>query len=161
MKRKLIYSMAVFVLMITACTEDFNSDIYDVQNQFKATSITVRARGTAGSEQLRLTVGGSTVTTWNLTTSMQNYTASTNATGSVRVEFINDDGTNRDVQVDYAQYNGTTYQAENQATNTAVWQNSSCGGSNSEWMHCGGYIQFPDISAGGGGGGSEVWLEAE
>ena len=35
-----------------------------------------------------------------------------------------------------------TRQAENQTYNTAVWQNNSCGGSNSEWMHCGGAIGF-------------------
>jgi hypothetical protein len=58
------------------------------------------------------------------------------------VEFINDDGTVRDVQVDYIQVEGTTSQAENQAVNTGVWQNSSCGGQNSEWLHCGGYIEF-------------------
>ena len=104
-------------------------------------SITVRARGTSGSEQIRLTVGGSTVQTWTLTTSMSNYTASTANAGAINVEFIND-GTNRDVQVDYIQVAGTTRQAEQQATNTGVWQNSKCGGSNSEWLHCNGYIAF-------------------
>jgi hypothetical protein len=73
---------------------------------------------------------------------MNNYTATTSLSGNIRVEFINDDGTVRDVQVDYIQVEGTTSQAENQAVNTGVWQNSSCGGQNSEWLHCGGYIEF-------------------
>jgi endo-1,4-beta-xylanase len=105
-------------------------------------SITVRARGTNGSEQIRLSVGGTAVQTWTLGTSMNNYNATTSLSGNIRVEFINDDGTVRDVQVDYIQVEGTTSQAENQAVNTGVWQNSSCGGQNSEWLHCGGYIEF-------------------
>jgi mannan endo-1,4-beta-mannosidase len=104
-------------------------------------NITVRARGTNGSEQIRLTVSGSTVQTWTLGTSMSNYTAPTSNSGVINVEFIND-GTNRDVQVDYIQVPGGTWQAENQSTNTGVWQNGSCGGSYSEWLHCNGYIGF-------------------
>jgi len=116
-------------------------------------SIVVRARGTNGSEHINLTVGGSQIGSWTLSTSMRNYSASTNNTGGINVVFDND-GTNRDVQVDYITVNGSTRQAENQGTNTAVWQNGSCGGSNSEWMHCNGYIGFGDVSGGGGGGGS-------
>ena len=108
--------------------------------------IVVRARGTAGSEQIRLNVGGTAVQTWTLSTGMSSYTASTSSTGGIAVEFINDaDG--RDVQVDYIQVNGTTRQAENQTSNTGVWKNSFCGGSNSEWLHCGGYIGFGNVSA--------------
>jgi len=124
-------------------------------------SIVVRARGTNGDEHINLTVGGSQIGSWTLSTSMNNYSASTNNTGGINVVFDND-GTNRDVQVDYITVNGSTRQAENQGTNTAVWQNGSCGGSNSEWMHCNGYIGFGDVGGGGttttsgGGGGSNV-----
>jgi endo-1,4-beta-xylanase len=104
-------------------------------------SITVRARGTSGAEQIKLTVGNTTIGTWTLTTSMANYTASTTATGGITVQYTND-ATNRDVQVDYIQSGGVTRQAESQTTNTGVWQNNKCGGSNSEWMHCNGYIGF-------------------
>jgi hypothetical protein len=27
-------------------------------------------------------------------------------------------------------------------SNTGVWQNHSCGGSHSEWLHCNGYIEY-------------------
>jgi len=124
-------------------------------------SIVVRARGTNGDEHINLTVGGSQIGSWTLSTSMNNYSASTNNTGGINVVFDND-GTNRDVQVDYITVNGSTRQAENQGTNTAVWQDGSCGGSNSEWMHCNGYIGFGDVGGGGttttsgGGGGSNV-----
>jgi len=118
-------------------------------------SIVVRARGTNGSEHINLTVGGSQIGSWTLSTSYNNYSASTNNTGGINVVFDND-GTNRDVQVDYITVNGSTRQAENQGTNTAVWQNGSCGGSNSEWMHCNGYIGFGDVSGGGGGGSTST-----
>lgn len=104
-------------------------------------SIVVRARGTSGSEQLRLSVGGSAVQTWTLGTSMTNYTATTSNSGGIFVEFIND-ASGRDVQVDYIQVGGSTLQAENQSYNTGVWQDGSCGGSNSEWLHCNGGIGF-------------------
>jgi len=111
-------------------------------------TITVRARGTAGSEQLRLSVGGTAIQTWTLSTNMSNYSASTGLSGGILLDFINDDGTNRDVQVDYVQVPGATWQAEDQSSNTAVWQDGSCGGSYSEWMHCGGYIGFGAYKSG-------------
>jgi dienelactone hydrolase len=113
-------------------------------------TIAVRAKGTNGSEQITLAVGGTAVQTWTLGTSMGNYTATTSLSGNITVEFINDDGTNRDVQVDYIQINGaTTLQAEDQATNTGAWQNSSCGGQYSEWLHCNGYIEFSAFKSAG------------
>jgi hypothetical protein len=65
--------------------------------------------------------------------------------GNCYVEFYND-ASGRDVQVDYLQVCGSTRQAESQSYNTAVWQNGSCGGSNSEWMHCNGVIGFGDVN---------------
>ncbi len=104
--------------------------------------ITLRARGTTGTEQVRLIVGGNTVATWTLGTSMSNRSISLwTSRGDIQVEYINDDG-NRDVQVDYLIVGNQTRQAENQSYNTAVWQNNTCGGSYSEWMHCNGSIGF-------------------
>lgn len=107
-----------------------------------SSNIVVRARGTAGGESISLRVNNTNVATWTLSTSMQNYTATTSLTGGITVAFTND-GTNRDVQVDYIQVNGQTRQSENQSYNTAVYANGSCGGgSNSEWMHCNGVIGY-------------------
>lgn len=103
--------------------------------------IVVRARGTSGSESIGLTVGGTQVASWTLTTSLANYSVSTSLGGVINVQFTNDAG-GRDVQVDYITVAGATRQAESQATNTGVWQNSRCGGSYSEWLHCNGYISF-------------------
>jgi hypothetical protein len=72
---------------------------------------------------------------------MNNYSATTSNSGGIYVEFIND-ASGRDVQIDYVQVPGSTMQAESQSYNTGVWQNGSCGGSNSEWLHCGGGIGF-------------------
>jgi peptidoglycan/xylan/chitin deacetylase (PgdA/CDA1 family) len=78
---------------------------------------------------------------------MANYTASTSLSGGCNVQFIND-ASGRDVQVDYITVDGSTRQAEAQATNTGVYQNSKCGGSNSEWLHCNGYIGFGNVGGG-------------
>lgn len=105
--------------------------------------IVIRARGTAGTETIDLRVNNTTVATWTLTTAYQNYSAI--GSGTVTVHFTNDGGS-RDVQVDYAVIAGVTYQAENQTTNTGVWINNTCGGSNSEWINCNGYISFTTSS---------------
>lgn len=104
--------------------------------------ITIRARGVSGNEQIRLFVGGNDVGTWTLSTSMNNYSISLwSSRGDVRVEYLND-SSGMDVQIDYIDLGSVRRQAENQSYNTAVWQNGSCGGSNSEWMHCSGEIGF-------------------
>jgi GH35 family endo-1,4-beta-xylanase len=118
-----------------------------------ANSIVVRARGTAGSESVSLRVDNTNVATWTMTTSYQNYSASTNLNGAITVAFTND-ASGRDVQVDYIVVNGTTRQAEAQSYNTAFYANGSCGGGSlSEWMHCNGVIGFGNVSGGGGSGG--------
>jgi GH35 family endo-1,4-beta-xylanase len=114
-----------------------------------SSSIVVRARGTAGSESITLRVNNTNVATWTLTTSLQNYNASTTLSGNVTVAFTND-ATGRDVQVDYIVVNGTTRQSENQTSNTGFYANGSCGGgSNSEWMHCNGAIAYGALASAG------------
>jgi hypothetical protein len=112
-------------------------------------TIVVRARGTGGGEHITVSVGGSQIGDFNLTTSYQNYSASTNNTGDINVCFDNDDGENMDVQIDYIEVNGSRRQAEDQQSNTGVWQNSSCGGEYSEMLHCEGCIGFGSVSGGG------------
>lgn len=109
-------------------------------------TIVVRARGTAGGESITLRVGNSNLATWTLSTSMSNYTVTTNASGGSLVQYTNDSG-NRDVQVDYISVNGSVRQSENQTYNTGVYQNGACGGGSgrSEWMHCNGAIGYGDL----------------
>jgi hypothetical protein len=109
-------------------------------------AILVRARGTAGGEIIELRLNNVTVATWTLTKTMANYNAT--GTGQPSVHFIND-GKRKDVQVDYLMIGSTTYQAEEQAINTGVFVNNQCGGSNSEWLNCNGYIDFTAASTQG------------
>ncbi len=101
-------------------------------------SIVVRARGTQGDETIELRVDGNTVATWTLTSSFANYTAS--GSGAVTVHFTND-SSGKDVQIDNVIIGGVTYQSEDQQVNTGVWK-GTCGGSNSEWLNCNGYISY-------------------
>lgn len=119
-----------------------------------AHSIAVRARGVTGAESITLRIDNTDVATWTLSTSFQDYTASTNLNGAITVAFTNDDGGNRDVVVDYIVVNGETRQAEDQSYNTAFYTNGSCGGGGySEWMHCNGVIGFGNVTGGGNPGG--------
>ncbi len=106
----------------------------------------LRARSTDGRGHVNLIVGSKTVGSWTLGTSMSTHSVRLwSSKGDCRVQFDND-ASGRDVQVDYLRVCGSTRQAENQSYNTAVWQNGSCGGSNSEWMHCNGSIGFGNVS---------------
>jgi hypothetical protein len=105
--------------------------------------IVVRARGTSGAENISLLVDNQLIDSWTLSTSMQDYTASTDLNGNVSIRFNNDSNTERDVQVDYVRINDQLLQAEDQISNSGVYANGSCGGgSNSEWLHCNGAIEF-------------------
>lgn len=102
-------------------------------------NITVKAKGVVGDEIMEIRINGSAVASYTLSTSYNEYSVEGN--GTVQVVFTNDEG-DRDVQVDYVIIDGTIYQAEDQEVNTGVWQDGDCGGSYSEWLHCGGYIEF-------------------
>lgn len=110
-----------------------------------SSTIVVRARGTSGQESITLRVNNQNVQTWTLSTSYQDYSATTSITGGITVAFTND-ASGRDVQVDYIQVDGQTRQSENQSYNTGVWQDGSCGGSYSEWLHCNGSIGYGNLS---------------
>lgn len=111
-----------------------------IASQACAMTIIVRARGIAGTEQIRLTINSTVIQTWTLTTSMASYTATTELSGICRVEHFND-ASGRDVQVDYISVDGVILQAEDQEINTGAWS-GQCGGSYSEWLYCNGYIDF-------------------
>ncbi|MCW3788670.1 glycoside hydrolase family 11 protein [Plebeiibacterium sediminum] len=107
-----------------------------------ALPIRIRARGVSGSERISLYVGGNNCGTWTLSTSMSDYRVTLyTSRGDIRVAYEND-ASGRDVQIDYVSVDGDWRQAEDQSYNTGVWQNGSCGGSYSEWLHCSGSIGF-------------------
>lgn len=106
--------------------------------------ISVRARGTSGSETVRLTVGGSVIATWTLGTNFETKTLTTDLAGGINVEYINDYGYYRDVVVDYVEINGVRYEAENQTrfSGSASGTGNCATGTNNGWIHCNGYIGF-------------------
>ena len=115
-------------------------------------NVTVRARGTTGSEQIEIRYNdqrvGDRIT---LSTSFKEYKVQVNnPNGNFKVAFINDNGP-RNAEVDWLQVGTTRHQAETRSTNTAVWQNNSCGGSNSSLMNCNGYIDFGTLSSAASG----------
>ncbi|WP_281614805.1 glycoside hydrolase family 11 protein [Flammeovirga sp. SubArs3] len=110
-----------------------------------STTIKVRARGVTGQEKLNVRIDNQTIQTLSLTTNFKEYTVNTNSSGGVNVEYFND-ASGRDVQIDWLEINGNRKQAEQQSYNTAVWQNNTCGGQYSEWMHCNGVIGFGSTS---------------
>lgn len=121
-----------------------NFDDVEFFKQPSTSEIIVRARGTQGGEALQLRIKDTTVKTFTLTTSQANYTYSGYSGGNIKVYFADNFG---DVNVDYIKVDGQTYQAEDRQNNTGVWQNGSCGGSYSSWLHCAGFIGFGSPSA--------------
>ena len=111
-------------------------------------NITVRARGTAGSEQIEVRYNdervGERIT---LSTTYQEYKVQVNnANGNFKVAFVND-ASGRDVYIDWLQVGSTRRQAESQSNNTGAWANGECGGgTRTEVMHCNGYIGFGTMS---------------
>lgn len=107
---------------------------------------TFRARGTSGTERLRLVLGEFTIDTFTMSRNFQNYTVTSSLSGTPRIDYINDTN-NRDAEVDFLQIDNVVIQAEDQIVNTSVFQNNSCGGTLSQIMNCPGFIEF-DVNTG-------------
>jgi endo-1,4-beta-xylanase len=103
--------------------------------------VSIRMRGTSGSEHVVCRVGSTQIGSWTLGTGFNTYQASTTASGGITVCFDND-ASGRDVQVDCIWTPAGQFQAESQSYNSGVYQNGKCGGSYSEWLHCNGCIGF-------------------
>ena len=111
----------------------------------EAERLSVRARGAAGSERLALWLDDQEATAWVLDTAFADYTYAGELAGkNIKVVFTNDDGSTRDIVVDYLQTNGVVLEAEDQPVNTGVWipENNACGGEYDQVLHCNGYIDF-------------------
>lgn len=104
-------------------------------------NIGVRMRGEQGDELVSLSIGGTTVASWTLSTEMSDYWVSSDARGEVRVVFSNDSA-DRAVQVDFISIDGEIRQAEEQWQNTGAFSNYCGGGYYSEMLDCNGFIGF-------------------
>ena len=142
-------------LLLAGCQSDITlkSVESDVQ-QAAVTPYRLRARSTDGQANINFKIGNQTVSSVTLSsTAMADYWFSSELEGDIIVQFDND-ASGRDVQIDYLSVDGDWRQAEDRSYNTGVWQNSSCGGSYSEWLHCNGSISFGSTPGSGGGGGA-------
>ena len=125
-------------------------------------NVTVRARGTSGTEQIEVRYNdervGERIT---LSTSYQEYKVQVNnANGNFKVAFVND-ASGRDVYIDWLQVGSTRRQAESRATNTGAWADGECGGgTRTEVLHCNGYIDFGTMSS-GAPIGQTIWLRSQ
>lgn len=123
-------------------------DYLEMTPSVQLTNIVIKAKGDTGDEKMELLINDQTVRTWDVTTSFQNFSYQGEVSGNIKVAFTNDlyqtspVFIDRNMIIDYISVDDRIYQAEDMSTNTGVWQNNSCGGSNSDIMHCGGYIDF-------------------
>jgi len=110
--------------------------------------IEFRALGAQGDEKLNLLLDGAPVGVQHtLTTDFQVYTDRVFGEGDISVEFVNDDNTEngRDVRLDYISIDGEKRETED-AENGAAYDNGVCGGgSNTEWLHCNGTVNYGPI----------------
>ena len=122
------------------------------------TAIAVRARGTTGSEQMELRIGGAAVASWTVGTAFADYAYAAPgavAASDVSVAFVNDDGvgdgTGRDLRVDRVTVGGAAYESEAPSTySTGTWTGGTgCAGGykQREWLHCNGAFSYDQSGA--------------
>ena len=127
---------------------------FQFANQNNGSQITVRARGDEGGEQFNLRINGNVVGTYNTTTAYQSFSHAANgpvSSDQVRIEFINDvydpaNNIDRNLDVDYIQVDGQTFQTEAASTfSTGTWlpaDGIQPGFRQSETLHANGYFQY-------------------
>ena len=124
--------------------------------------LTITASGTTGNEQMELLVDDAVADTWTVTTRAADYTATIPTSSNVKVRFSNNgldaEGNDMNLIVDAISAGGTTYQAEEQTTNTGAWnvEESRCGGIMSETLHCTGYVDFGTVACASDGEGGNL-----
>jgi endoglucanase len=115
-------------------------------------TVVVRAKGQTGEEEFELQVNGNRVgSIQRVSQAYQKFTFNAAGQGDLRIRFVNDgtvNGADKNLRVDYISVDGDIYESENQSNNTAAWNstNRSCGGVQSEWLHCAGYIEYTSSS---------------
>jgi hypothetical protein len=116
-------------------------------------TVTVRARGTTGTEAIHLTVNGQRVGEWQTGAGpLANYVATIprgTTIDELRVHFTNNgfhNGVNMNVQVDYVEVGGTRFQTEDSANESrGSWTpTTGCGQGfkASDWLNCNGWIDY-------------------
>ena len=111
-------------------------------------TITLRARGSTGQEDIALLINEQEVARWSLTQTWAAYTYTGSSEGAIQVAFVNDGRTvankDKNARIDYLVLGADTLQAEAQLVNTGSFSRvtGQCGGIPSEWLYCNGYIAY-------------------
>ncbi|WP_430906031.1 phytase [Maribacter sp. 2-571] len=121
--------------------------------------LVVKAKGDSGKEMFRVLVEGTQIgATQQVTKSYQQFEfilPTPNA--PIRIEFldgsIEENGEDKNLQIDFISINDAILQAEQQAVNTGSYNNetNSCGGALSERLLCQGFIEFQSEDSDGDG----------
>ena len=131
-----------------------NPDDAEPASTGDAREITVTARGTTGTERLRLEIDGLEVHSWIASTAdaVESYTHPSPVSGSqIRVRFTNDgthNGVDRNVWIDHVTAGDQRFDSEHPTVRSlGSWANGSrCreGTFNTEFLACNGWFQYAD-----------------
>ncbi|HEX8531772.1 MAG TPA: Ig-like domain-containing protein, partial [Cytophagales bacterium] len=141
----LVTGVAAGTATITVTTQDgakTATSAITVTAASTSSTLTIRARGTCGTETMELRVNDLVVQTWNnVSSTVANYTYTGFTGGNVKVAFTNDATSpcDRNLFVDYIQVGATTYQTDVSATRVG------CGDAETLW--CAGHFDFGTRSA--------------
>ena len=132
---------------------DFES--FDHENSSESGTIVIRAKGSTGSERMRLQVDNQLVKSWDgVSTTAADYTYEGYTGGEVRVLFDNDgsdrNGQDRNLLIDYINVCGVEQPAE-QAT-----RSSDCGNTTDGfvWLWCDSSLSFGNVGCSSAGSAS-------
>ncbi len=129
--------------------------------------VNLRARGTTGSESIKLEVNGSVVELYALGRDFEQlpYRFAGGTIESVRVLFDNNgttiEGEDKNVIIDFVEVDGQRFESEDPSVlSLGSYDGTSCdqGFKRSEWLHCNGWFDYNLDGSGGGGGGGPVVL---
>ncbi|WP_169513384.1 cellulase family glycosylhydrolase [Flexithrix dorotheae] len=133
------------------CVADYVEIIKTDNSSPPNSVISILAAGKHGSENLALIINGNTVASYNniggnysngtFQNITFNHTSKILSGDEIRIQYLNDNGTQRDLRVDKIVVDGIDYQSEN-AYSTGSWTGSTCGNMNTEYLHCGGYFEY-------------------
>jgi len=110
-------------------------------------AVSVRAVGRSGGEQMQIRINGKIVASATVGSQWEVVRAALpvgTAVTSAEVQFVND-GTDRDLRVDYLEVDGQRFQSESSNTRAlGTYVDGSCAerGSSSEWLHCSGWFRY-------------------
>ncbi len=130
--------------------DDANDTSEESQNSTISRTVTVKALGALGSEEIALAIGGEELVTWTLTTEFKDYTYVLKDGLShdfIDILFTSIGDAAEDVRIDYIRVDDALYQADDTSVlSKGSWDpGSACaeGYKQSEWIHCqGGWMRF-------------------